>query len=243
VSQERSEAVVIRSVDFSETSRIVTFLTPDRGKLACLAAGVKRPKSKWASLLDTFSRLEIVYYWKEGRSVQKLGDAAPLDTYSGVKADLAKSVYASFPLEFVYKVAQENEPSRELFAALVVGLEGMAAWQGPAAHHAAWQIMRLLAAAGFEPSLEPSPGGGNARFSFDSGTVERNVRAEQTITAAELAALRAMAASRDRCPPCETEGTVFKVLCGYVARQVDSEFRSLRVIDQMFGPVGRPAPA
>ena len=64
MSQERTEAIVLRGVDFSESSRIVTLLSPDRGRLVCMAKGVKRPKSQLAGLLDTFNRLEVVYYWK-----------------------------------------------------------------------------------------------------------------------------------------------------------------------------------
>ena len=70
---------VLRGVDFSETSRIVTFLTPGRGRLACLAKGARRRRSPFQAMLDTLNRDEIVYYWKDGREVQQLGEAALLD--------------------------------------------------------------------------------------------------------------------------------------------------------------------
>ncbi|HNT88720.1 MAG TPA: DNA repair protein RecO, partial [Candidatus Hydrogenedentes bacterium] len=94
--QERTEAVVLRGVDFSESSRIVTFLTPDRGRVACLAKGARRKNCPYAAALDTFNRVELVYYWKDGRNVQTLGEAALLDAYPGIKGDLEKSVYAAF---------------------------------------------------------------------------------------------------------------------------------------------------
>ncbi|MEA3365547.1 MAG: DNA repair protein RecO, partial [Candidatus Hydrogenedentes bacterium] len=155
MSQERTEALVLRGVDFSETSRIVTFLTPDRGKMACMAAGARRAKSSLSGVLDTFNRLEVVYYWKDGRSVQKLGEVSILDTYPAIKANLEKSVYAAFPLEMAYKAAQENEPSEELYSVLVRGLKAMAGWSGEARTHAAWQAVHLLAVAGFEMALVP----------------------------------------------------------------------------------------
>src|SRR5690606_17321491 len=108
--QERSDAVVLLAVDFSETSRIVSVLTPQRGKMALLATGVRRPKSELAALLDTFNRVELVYYWKDSRSVQRLGEASLLSAYAAVKRDLDKQAYAGVGLEFVYKVAHENEP-------------------------------------------------------------------------------------------------------------------------------------
>ena len=68
--------------------------------------------------MDTFNRLELVYYWKEGRSVQKLAEATLLDGFSSLKSDLDKALYAAFPLEVAYRAAQEDEPSHELYAAL-----------------------------------------------------------------------------------------------------------------------------
>lgn len=167
MSQERTEAVVLRGVDFSETSRIVTFLCPDRGKLACMALGARQPKSPMAALLDTFNRLEIIYYWKDGRNVQKLGEASLLDGYPGVKRELAKAVYAAFPLELAYKAAQENEPAYELYEAVASGLEGMENWTGCVQIHAAWMALQVLSTAGYEPSMEC--GGEPAGFSCRAG--------------------------------------------------------------------------
>ena len=54
---------------------------------------MRRPKSPLAGILDTFNRVEIVYYWKESRSVQPLGDVTLLDDYAPVKRDLDKATY------------------------------------------------------------------------------------------------------------------------------------------------------
>jgi DNA repair protein RecO (recombination protein O) len=234
MARERSEAIVLRAVDFSETSRIVTFLTPERGRLACMAAGARRGKSPLGGLIDTFNRLEIVYYWKDGRSVQKLGEAALLNGFAAIKSDLAKSVYAAFPLEFVYKVAQENQPSQALYAALVAGLEDMAAWTGSAEAHTAWQILHLLRAGGFAPSVTGAPGE-SARFSYASGVVGFGERSDLTLAPGDHAALRAMSQSRAHCPATPALEGLFQALRRYVQRQLESDFHSLRLIDRVFG--------
>ncbi|MBX7257682.1 MAG: DNA repair protein RecO [Candidatus Hydrogenedentes bacterium] len=235
MSQERSEAIVIRGVDFSETSRIVTFLTPERGKLACMATGVRRAKSPLAAALDTFNRVEIVYYWKEGRSVQKLGEATLLDAFTALKSDVEKSVYAAFPLEFALRVAQEDEPSHALYRVLADGLRDLAAWQGTAKAHVSWIVYWMLAASGFEPNLEPSSSSGPIRFSYDSGVVDSGMPADRTLSMEELESLQAIAASPGACPANGLDSRVFESIRRYAARQVDCEFRSLRVIEQMFG--------
>jgi DNA repair protein RecO (recombination protein O) len=239
VSQERSEAVVLRQVDFSETSRIVTFLTPCRGRMACIAKGVKRPKSQLAAMLDTFNRLEVVYYWKEGRSVQQLGEVSLLDQHAGIRNDLEKSAYGAFPLEFAYKVAHENEPSEELYAALVQGLEGLSAWPGPARVHVCWQMLRLLEAAGFAPALERCCVTGRvpedvAGFSYAGGITASPALGDCRLAQRSRQILCALNAARDACPPVEDNPEVFALLGRYTAWQVESSFRSLRVAAQLF---------
>lgn len=238
--QERTEAVVLRGVDFSESSRIVTVLTPDRGRVACLAKGARRKNCPYAAALDTFNRVELVYYWKDGRNVHTLGEAALLDAYPGIKGDLEKSVYAAFALELAGKVAHENEPSQGLYAALVSGLENMAAWTGDARTHVSWQVLRLLREAGFEPALgrcirtgadvSETPG-----FSYDGGVVAPGQQADRRLSAGAYAALRALNTARDACPRVPTPPETFALLRLYAARQLDTEFRSARVIEEMFG--------
>jgi DNA repair protein RecO (recombination protein O) len=229
--------VVLRGVDFSETSRIVTFLTPVRGKLACMALGARRTKSALGSALDTLNRLELVYYWKDGREVQKLAEAALLDGYGRVKGDLDKSLYASFPLEIVYKVAHENEPSEALYETLVRGLDGLSTWRGDVRTHMCWQVVQLLAVAGFALSLDSCAECGKPLqavrgFSFAGGATCPACRRDVLLSEEDLGVLRALAEAPEDCPPVEASGRVFSLLRRYAMRQIDTDFRSLRVIEQ-----------
>jgi len=240
VSQEKTEAVVLRGVDFSETSRIITFLTPHRGRMACLAKGVRRKNSPLGAALDTFNRVELVYYWKEGRHVQTLADAALIDGFAGIKAHLERSAYAGFPLELAYKVAHENEPSEELYAVLVHGLKQLSAWVGDARTHVDWQVMRLVQAAGFAPVLDQCVQCGSLLldtpgFSYAGGAVCRACTSDRRLTTEEFIALRAMAEAVEGCPCEQAPAGVFHVLRYYAARHLETDFRSVRVLEDMFG--------
>ncbi|MDX9972553.1 MAG: DNA repair protein RecO [FCB group bacterium] len=240
MSQERSEAIVLRGVDFSETSRIVTFLAPARGKLACMALGARRVKGGMGGALDTLNRLELVYYWKDGRSVQKLGEAALLDSYGSIKADLEKSLHAAFPLELVYKVAHENEPSEALYASLVHGFEGLTAWRGDARTHTCWHVFHLLSVAGFGISLEGCAECGQpvdvaAGFSYAGGVTCSRCRGDVRLAPEDLATLETMAERTDACPRVAASPRVLTLLKNYAARQLDTDFRSVRVIEETLG--------
>lgn len=229
---------MLRGVDFSETSRIVTFLTPHRGLVACMVKGARRAKSPLAASLDTMNRVEAVIYWKDGRTVQLLAEAALLDNYSGIKANLDKVTLAAFPLELALRTARDNEPSRELFETLVHGLKAFENWPGPTRTHCCWQVLHLLSAAGYQPALEACahcgrPVGSAPKFSYDGGAVCDGCPSDRRLTAAEYDALVRMQASPERCPDIEGRGNVLSVLRYFAGRHLETDFRSMRVIDQL----------
>ena len=150
---EQTEAIVLRKVDFSETSRIVTFLTPDRGRMACMVKGARRKGSPMATLLDTYNCLEITYTWKESRQVQLLTEATLLDSYGTVKARVESIACAAFLLEMAGLVAQDNNPAPELFDATREGLEQLAANKNDPFSYVTLSVYTILDAAGFAPDI------------------------------------------------------------------------------------------
>ncbi|MFA7692529.1 MAG: DNA repair protein RecO [Candidatus Hydrogenedentes bacterium] len=121
----QTEAVVLKKVDFSETSVIVTFLSPHYGRLACIAKGARRKGNPLHAALDTFNRLELTCAWKESRQVQLLIDASVLDSYSTLKQDLERSAAAAFILETAFHAALANHAAEEQYNAVIFGLESL----------------------------------------------------------------------------------------------------------------------
>ncbi|MEL6615154.1 MAG: DNA repair protein RecO, partial [Bacteroidota bacterium] len=66
----RTDAVVLRTLDFRETSRIVTLLTRQHGITGVVANGARRTKSVFGSTLQPTAYLQVVYYYKPGRGLQ-----------------------------------------------------------------------------------------------------------------------------------------------------------------------------
>ena len=239
--QEKTEAVVLRGVDFSETSRIVTLLTPDRGKIACMAKGARRKNSALGPVLDTLNRVELVYYWKDGRAVQTLAEAQLLDSFRAVKTDLERNALVAFPLEIVYRVAHENDPSDELYAALVYGLQQLNKWTGDPWWHVSWQSWQLLRAAGFEPEVGCSIHTGAAitgtpLFSMEGGVTQTATANTRRLTESQWQGLKILS-KFESCPlamPEEaTTRALFYLLADYVRHQLECDFRSVRVIREL----------
>lgn len=237
MSQERTEAVVLKAIDFSETSAIVTLFSPDRGRLTCMAKGVKRSRSQLAGLLDTMNRLEVVYSWKDSRNVQQMTDGALLDRYSGIKDNLEKSVYAAFLVELVSRMVHDNQPSVELFDCCVDGMADLEDWTGDVCVFTGWQAIRLLTVAGYSPTTRSCCVCGrevqdDAGFSFEGGLTCPECPADARMNRGAVKTLRAMGES-ERCPKLKGGEQVFDLLTRFASRQLECEIKSARVIGQM----------
>ena len=237
MSQERTEAVVLRAIDFSETSAIVTFFSPDRGRLTCMAKGVKRSRSQLAGLLDTMNRLEVVYSWKDSRNVQQMTDGALLDRYSGIKDNLEKSVYAAFLVELVSRMVHDNQPSVELFDIYVDGMADLEDWNGNVCVFTAWQAVRLLSVAGYGPMTRSCCVCGtdvqdDAGFSFSGGVTCPKCPSDVGMNRGAVKTLRAIGEA-ESCPRLTGGEQVFDLLTRFASSQLECEIKSARVIGQM----------
>jgi len=236
VSQEKSEAIVLRKVDFGETSAIVTFLSPERGKLACLAKGVKRKNSAMAGVLDTFNRVEAVYYWKDGRGVQNLAEATVLESYAALKQDLERVTHASFLLEICLRAVSENEAAHGMFVRLAGALDGFTTVDATPRAWTALQAHGLLCETGHAPELTGcadtgAPPEAALWFSYAHGLAQK--MGDRRVSAAVRNALMDMA-EHDTPPAAAFADEIFGLLAGFASRQLESDFRSVRVIRQMF---------
>src|SRR5205085_4744927 len=75
MSIEKATAIVLRTIDFSETSAIVTLLTREFGKISALAKGARRPKGPFESALDLLGLVRIVFLRKSSDALDLLTEA------------------------------------------------------------------------------------------------------------------------------------------------------------------------
>jgi DNA repair protein RecO (recombination protein O) len=107
--------VVLKTVDFSESSKIATLLTKEHGKIGVMGKGAKRPKSKFRGLLETGNLLNIVYYYKESRSVQILSEAGYHRKTMSLRFDFEKMAVMMSALELVSQLLHDREVNKPIF--------------------------------------------------------------------------------------------------------------------------------
>lgn len=135
-------AIVLKSVDFKESSKIITFFTRSHGRLGVLVRGIKRRKSKYAGIMGYGSVLQTMLYFKASRSVQTLKEAETRISSMRTQSDFSRLALAMSFLELVEQLAQEGEPNESLYDFT----EQVLKWLNDSAPEAGsdWQAGRLF---------------------------------------------------------------------------------------------------
>ncbi|PKD45079.1 DNA repair protein RecO [Rhodohalobacter barkolensis] len=118
----KTEAIVLRTVEYQESSIIATLFTHKHGKIAVIAKGARKPKSKFSAFLVPGQMLEVVYYMKQTRQVQTLSDVSYLKKLDNIRLDLQKMALATITLELTSQLLHDNEVNEPLFQFLSVML-------------------------------------------------------------------------------------------------------------------------
>lgn len=126
MSTEKSPAIVIRSVDFSESSRVVTLFTRNFGKVAGLAKGAKRLKGPFEAGLDLLAQCEVVFIRKSSSGLDILTESKLQRRFQPRPGDLG-SLYAGYYIaELLDALSEEYDPHPLLFDESVTALERLA---------------------------------------------------------------------------------------------------------------------
>lgn len=150
---EKSEAVVLKSMKYRDTSKIVTFYTRRYGKLACLAKGAREFKSKFGSSLEALTECEIVFYRKEERDLQLLSQASTLRTFKNVHSDGDRLGVGFSIAEMVDHLAREQEEHAALYGLISESLETLEHSEGNFVNILYAFEVRLASLFGFAPSF------------------------------------------------------------------------------------------
>ena len=115
----KTSAVVLKVINFSESSLIVTMMTIEHGKIAMIAKGARKPRNKFSGLLCPGQILEVVYYYKSTRNIQTLTEADYLHKLFRLRTDVFKMSLALSVLELVNQLTHENEINVPVFNFLI----------------------------------------------------------------------------------------------------------------------------
>lgn len=110
-----SPALVLRTVDFKESSKIVTLLTPENGKFGVMVRGARKPKSKFAGYFETGNLLDVVVYIKSSRSVQNLTEVSFRQKNWKIRSEFNRLAVLMATVELIDGMVHEQEPSADIY--------------------------------------------------------------------------------------------------------------------------------
>jgi DNA repair protein RecO (recombination protein O) len=150
---EKAIAIVLRLVDFSETSLVVTLFSREFGKVRALAKGGRRPKGPFESALDLLNVCRIVLLRKSSDALDLLTEAKLERRFRAATRDLS-SLYAGYYVaELLNELTDDHDPHPLLYDAACNTLAALGSGEGSVAGHVLRFELTALALLGHLPSL------------------------------------------------------------------------------------------
>lgn len=115
----RDEAIVLKTRDFRETSKIAIFYSKNFGKISGLFKGIRTDSRKFASRLNLLSLNEIIFYRKRFSELHLVSQCDLKKNFSCLNSDAIKFGVASFCAELVDSIMPQEEVHREIFDLLL----------------------------------------------------------------------------------------------------------------------------
>lgn len=111
----KTEALVLKSIPFKETSNIVRLYTKKHGKVSIIAKGARRLKSPFRGYLEPLSYVEVIYYHKPTREIQILSKIEFIKAFFQNSPEITEIAYAMAVMECVDKFIHEHQKDEGIF--------------------------------------------------------------------------------------------------------------------------------
>jgi len=182
MAAEKTLAIVLRTVDFSETSVVATLFTEKLGKISALAKGARRRKSPFEAALDLLALCEAVFLHKASDALDLLTEAKLERRFRGGARDLSRLHAGYYVAELLNVLTDEADPHPALFRAADATLLAL-----EHEDHVPWRLLRFeltaLRLLGHMPSLDrcvetggPVTTRGRIPFALSGGVLSPDAR-------------------------------------------------------------------
>lgn len=142
--------LVLRETDTRDADKILTVLTPDRGRLSVIARGARRKGSRVAAACQLLAYSEMTLYEK-GRWTM-LDAADTIELFDGLRQDLTALSLAAYFAELTEAVSDGS--GGDVLSLLLNALYALSALKKPPQLVKPAFQFRLMALAGYEPMAD-----------------------------------------------------------------------------------------
>ena len=121
-----TQAVVLQIRPWSQTSHMVTWLTPDYGKIITSVKGACRPKSAFLGQYDLFYTCDLLFYRRERDGVHAIRECTPRSLREPLRRQWKHLVVAAYLVDLTARVSFGQQESLPLFSLLTHSLDRLA---------------------------------------------------------------------------------------------------------------------
>jgi len=122
---KKDTAIFIRTLDYSDTSQIVTLFARSAGKMEAIAKGSKRPRSSFGGPIEMFAFGDIIFADSGKDKLVTLTEFEQQKDFSGLSGDLYSLNCALFGAELLSEMTGTGDPHPELFESFVQFVENI----------------------------------------------------------------------------------------------------------------------
>ena len=244
----QDEAIILRTRDYRESDRLITFLSRSQGQLTGIAKGARRSKKRFVHTLEPLSHVIITYADKSSSGLVRIDASELKNGFIELRNDLARLGYASLSCEVVLEMSPERQSNPPLFTLLYQYLQQLEK-KGEPENSSFLFLLRMLSLTGYAPNLlrclrcgGDTPSGQGWYFSISQGGLlcesHRQggkvyhislgtvmlLRQAQQLPFAKLWRLRFHRQSRDECR---------FLLLDLVRHHLEKDLKSLRLLYQI----------
>lgn len=149
----RDEAIILRTRDYSESDRLITFFSRNQGQLTGIAKGARRSKKRFVHNLEPCSHIAVTYVDRPTSGLVRLDASELKNAFIRLRSDIARLGYASLSCEMILKISPERQANAPLFALLYQHLEQLELGAEPENTSLLFQT-RMLQLSGYGPNLQ-----------------------------------------------------------------------------------------
>jgi len=149
----RTEAIVLRLLDYGESDRIVTFCTAGYGKIRGIAKGARRSRKRFANVLEPFCCSHLLFSRRGPDSLALIDSSEVISHFPQIRTDLEKTLSASYLIDLTDQFTPDDKKSEAIFKLLYDFL--FLIEERPAAESILrFFEIRLLKLSGYDPVLD-----------------------------------------------------------------------------------------
>ncbi len=116
---EKTDAIILKSKKYRDTSKILTLFTKDHGKLNMIAKGSRAKNNKFGGSIETLSHVSIVFYNYPQKDFQYISQASINDFFHGMHDDLSKTMIGMAITEIINNTTQPNDKNLAIYNLLL----------------------------------------------------------------------------------------------------------------------------